>query len=402
MTFPNVAALLADVPTVRDTVLAAAAAGRNVPGSDPRAMTHSWLFTGPPGSGRSNAALCFAAALLCPVAPGEGCGNCESCRGIIGGQHQHTDLVFVCPQELSIGVDTVRGVVTAAAMRPTVAPWRVIIFDNADRLTDGAANALLKTVEEPTASTVMILCAPSDDPEDFSQTLRSRCRHLYVPAPSVGRIVEILTAEGHSAADARLAAVTSLCHVGRARRLVTDSAAVSRRAMSINLAEDVFTGSGGFIAVTNVLKAVEKEAVESYAQADAAEVAKLENALGVGARGKGTAKAQRDVKSALKDLEAQQKKRATRRTRDLLDLVLVDLAGVYRDAFMLKVGAQVALTHPDFAGLAGDIAARVSEEGLLACYDAIGVCRKRFRQNVSPAIALDGLIGRLRVACGAR
>lgn len=402
MSFPNVAALLADAPSVRDTLLAAAAAGRHLPGSDPRAMTHSWLLTGPPGSGRSNAALYFAAALLCTEQPGVGCGNCESCRGIIDKPHQHTDLVYVSPQELSIGVDTVRDIVTSAAMRPTVAPWRVIIFDNADRLTDGAANALLKTVEEPTASTVMLMCAPTDDPEDFSQTLRSRCRHLYVPTPSIDKIVEVLVAEGHSAADARLAAVTSLRHIGRARRLVSDPDVQRRRAMSINLAEDVFTGSGGFLAAGNLVKAVEKEAKESFAEADAAEVAKLENAYGAGAKGKGAAKVQRDVKSAVKELEALQKKRATRRLRDLLDLVLVDLAGVYRDALMLKVGATVELTHPDFSGLSGEIAARVSEEGLLACQDAIHTCRERLTQNVSPSTAFDGLVGRLRLACGAR
>ncbi|APT93586.1 DNA polymerase III subunit delta' [Corynebacterium phocae] len=368
-------------------------------GSDPRAMTHSWLFTGPPGSGRSTTALYFAAAIMCPVEPGLGCGNCESCVGII--KHgRHTDLVFIEPQELSISVDSVRNVVESAARRPTVAPWRVIIFDNADRLSNSAANALLKTVEEPTASTVMIMCAPSDDPQDFSQTLRSRCRHLYIPTPTVDDIVAQLVSEGFAEKDSRLAAVTSLRHIGRARKLVSTPEIQQRRAMSINLAEDIFCGSGGFAAVGRLVKNVEKMAKESHKEADAAEVDKLRVAFGAGGRGRGTAKAKDGMETAVKELEKKQKTRGTRRVRDQLDLVLVDLAGIYRDALMLKVGAQVELVHPDFAGLSGELAAKVTEDGLLACQDAIHTCRLRIEQNVSPAIAFDGLVGRLRLACG--
>ncbi|QPK79357.1 DNA polymerase III subunit delta' [Corynebacterium lizhenjunii] len=397
----NVAALLADTPSVRDTILRAAAAGCKLPGSDPRALAHSWLFTGPPGAGRSTAALALAAALMCTDQPGQGCGACESCRGILQ-QRQHTDLVFISPQELSIGVAGVREMIHQAASLPTVAPYRVVIFDNADRLTDEAANALLKTVEEPSSSTVLVLCAPTDAPEDFSQTLRSRCRHLYIPAPSVERIVEILQAEGHSPQDARLAAVTSLRHVGRARRLVSDPMAQRRRAAAINLAESVFHGSGGYAAATGLLAAITKEAKEAYQEADAKEIAAVELAYGAGAKGKGAAKAQREAKSAVKRVEELQKKRATRRLRDLLDLALVDLAGIYRDALMVKVGANVEMTHPDFAGLAQELAAKVSEEGLVAAQDAIRTCRNHIANNVGPALAFDGLVGRLRQACGAR
>ncbi len=400
MSNPNVAALLGDTPAVRDTVLAAAAAACGLPGSDPRAMTHSWLFTGPPGAGRSTAALALAAAILCQREPGIGCGNCESCIGILEHQ-QHTDLVFIRPQELSIGVDTVRDIITAAAMRPSVSPWRVIVFDNADRLTDGAANALLKTVEEPSAATALVMCAPSDDPEDFSQTLRSRCRHLYIPTPSVDKIVEILQREGHSPADARLAALTSLRHVGRARRLVSDPQAQRRRALAINVAESVFHGSGGFRAAAGLVAAVEKESKAAYEDADQAEVKDLERAFGAGGKGKGAAKAQREVARAVKDLEALQKKRGTRRLRDLLDLSLVDLAGIYRDALMLRAGAQVDLTHPDFEPLAHELSQRLDGAGLLACQDAITLCRERLAQNVQPGVAFDGMVARLRLACGA-
>lgn len=396
----SVAQRLADTPSVAQVILGAAAAARGQEGADPRAMSHSWLFTGPPGSGRSNAALYFAAALMCT---GEqlGCGHCEACVSILKHE-QHTDLVYVNPKEQFITVDTARRVIERAAAMPTVAPWRVVIFNNADRLNSQAANALLKTVEEPPARTVMIMCAPSEDPADFSQTLRSRCRHLYIPAPSVGGIVKQLVAEGASEHDARLAAVTSLRHVGRARKLVTNPQVQRRRAVAINLAEDLFHGSQGFQAVTGLIKLVDEESKSTAAKSDAAELDKLQKAYGLGAKGRGAAKAQREARSAVKELQGLHKKRAKRRMIDILDLCLIDLSGIYRDALMLKVGAEVEMTHPDFSGLAGELAARVSEEHLLDCQAAITFCREQLTQNATPQVAFDGLIGRLRQACGTR
>ena len=407
LTRGSVAQRLADRPAVRDAIMQAARAARDLPGADPRAMSHSWLFTGPPGSGRSNAALAFAAALMCTnvetnVPEAElGCGHCEGCRSVLETQ-SHPDLKFWTPQGLTIKVEEVRGVIKDTIALPTHAKFRVIIFDNADRLTAGASNALLKTVEEPSAQTVIIMCAPSADPQDFSQTLRSRCRHLYIPSPSVEYIVEQLVAEGASPSDAHLAALTSLRHVGRARRLVTNPDAQKRRAMAINLAEDVFHGSQAFQSTQALIKLVNDEAKTEGSEREEKEVSDLEVAYGAGGKGKGTGRENRDLKSAVKRLQDQHKLRQTRRQRDYLDLVLVDLAGIYRDALMRKVGADVELTHPDFEGLADELAARVSEEGLLACQNAISTCREQMGHNVTQQIAFDGLIGRLRIACKTR
>lgn len=404
MTTRSVSERLADTPAVRETIMSAATAAR---GEGGYAMTHAWLFTGPPGSGRSNAALAFAAALVCENPDVVGCGECKACRDALAGRH--TDVVRVVPRGLFISVDYAREIVRDAARLPTVAPWRVVIIENADRLHTRAADALLKTVEEPPEHTVIILCAPSDDPEDFSQTLRSRCRHLYIPAPSVDEVVRILTEEeGASESDARLAAATTMCHVGRARRLVRmgednkPNQSQIRRAMAINLAESVFAGARAFQEVGALIKAAEKEAVEAYAADDAAERRKLEEALGAGAKGKGAAKALRGVASSVKQLEDEQKRRGTRRKRDVFDLVLVDLAGVYRDALVVQSGASVPLTHPDFEGLAREIAERVSAEGLTECLDAISQCRERLGQNVLPMVAFNGMLGRIRLACNTK
>ncbi|WP_291313334.1 DNA polymerase III subunit delta' [Corynebacterium sp. UBA2622] len=399
MTYRSVSERLADTPRVRDTIMAAAAAARGI--GDPRAMTHSWLFTGPPGAGRSTTAVAFAAALVCTDPDEIGCGRCKSCLDAFADSH--TDIVHVVPKELAIHVEAMRDIVHQAARLPTVADWRVIIIDDADRFTEQAADAFLKTVEEPPARTVIILSAPSTDPEDFSQTLRSRCRHLYIPAPSSGEIVRILTEEeGASLNDAQLAAATSLRHIGRARLLVKNRDVQARRAQAINLAELVFHGDQAFQAVGTLIAAAKKESVSAYAAEDQRERDALAQSLGVGAKGKGAAKALRGSEASISELETRQKKRGTRRNRDVLDLTLVDLAGVYRDAMVIRSGAGVALTHPDFEGLSAEIAGRVSLEGLVACQDAIGKCRESLDQNVQPTIAFNGMIGRIRKACNVK
>ena len=307
----------------------------------------------------------------------------------------------VVPQRVNIPVDYVRRtIVPQAARLPTVAAWRVIVIENADRLNTDAADALLKTVEEPPEHTVIIMCAPSADPQDFSQTLRSRCRHLYVPAPTEDEVVRILVEEeGATEHDARLAAAATMRHVGRARLLVRSGQVQKRRSMAINLAELVFHGAQAFQAVGALVTAAEKEAVEAHKAEDEAERAKLENALGMGAKGKGSAKALGGAASSIKALEEEQKKRGTRRKRDMFDLVLVDLAGVYRDAMIIQSDAGLALIHPDYEGLAREIAERTTPEGLVECQEAIAQCRERLAQQVQPAVAFGGMLGRIRLAC---
>ncbi|NLP39764.1 MAG: DNA polymerase III subunit delta' [Corynebacterium pollutisoli] len=397
----SVAERLSDTPTVRDTVMHAAGAARAFARGEAAdlgsAMAHAWILTGPPGSGRSVAALAFAAALQCSD-PGEvGCGRCQDCRDVLADAH--TDVLHIVPAGLSIGIEEMRDMRSEASKLPTVADWRVIIIEDADRLTGPAADAILKVVEEPPERTVILMCAPSIDPEDFSPTLRSRCRHLYVPYPSVDKIVALLIDDtGASPADARLAAVASGRHIGRARRLVTDPEAQKRRASALNLAEMVFHRDEAFKAATAFLKSVDKQVKEMSDDEDATELATLERSLGKGGRGKGTQKAMDGSAGALSELEKAQKTRRNRRKRDFIDLALVDLAGLYRDALMLSTGADVGLTHPDFEGLARELADKVSEPGLVECLDAVTTAREHITVNVTPTIAIDGMLGRIRLA----
>ncbi|MDU0478608.1 DNA polymerase III subunit delta' [Staphylococcus chromogenes] len=392
---------LAGGSLVRDALIDAAQAARRIAAgelTDSSAMTHAWLFTGPPGSGRSNAARAFAAALMC-TGPEVGCGQCQNCRDVMADQHP--DLIHVVPKELSISVDLMRERVVATYLDyPTVADWRVIIIEDADRLSEGAANALLKTVEEPSPRTVIMLCAPSLDPHDISVTLRSRCRHIYVPTPSIEDATRILLADGTlSEPAARLAAAATGGHIGRARHLATSETARSRRAQVLHLAELVYHREAAFQEVGALVAAVEKETLAELEPVEEAEADKIRNSFGAGVRGKGAARLTKGMDQELKTLEAVHKKRRTRAQRDAFDLALVDLAGLYRDALLQAAGASLELTHPDFSGLSGDLAAKNSVAALTACLDAIAECRASLGYNVRPVVAMSGLVGRLRKAC---
>lgn len=362
-------------------------------------VTHAWLFTGAPGSGRTIAARALAAGLVCTSPEVAGCGICPSCRAVLGGTHPDVELIQ--PQELTTGVKFARDVVEKAHTLPTSAPWRVIIFEDADRMTESASNVLLKSVEEPPSRTIFMLCAPSTHPRDILPTIVSRCRHVYVPVPSNESVAALLVAEGGvSEHDAELAAAASVGHIGRARYLVHNVVAQQRRAQVLGLAELIYHGDVAFQEVGALFSKIETEVDERLTDVEAEEKEKLQVAMGGGMKGKRVASLRSSINAAEKELEATQKKRRTRQKRDALDLALVDFAGIYRDALITKSGAEIGLTHPDMSGLSGDIAARHPETALVACIDAIMKTRELFGQNVRPVVALDAMVGRIRLALG--
>ncbi|MEI6252025.1 MAG: DNA polymerase III subunit delta' [Mycobacteriaceae bacterium] len=381
--------------TVESELVAAARAARgdSAHGADEvGSMTHAWLITGPPGSGRSVAALCFAAALQCTGEGAPGCGQCRSCTTTMAGTH--ADVRRIVPEGLSIGVDEMRAIVATASRRPSTGRWQIVVIEDADRLTEGAANALLKVVEEPPRATVFLLCAPSVDPEDIAITLRSRCRHVALVTPSAEEIAQVLVdSDGLGLQDARWAAAVSGGHVGRARRLATDPEARDRRIRALGMARDAATPSRAYAAVEELVAAAKTEAEALTTGRNETEAEELQVALGAGGTGKGTAGALRGSAGALKALEQRQKSRRTRAERDALDRSLIDLATYFRDALMAASGAGgVAVSHPDMADRIAALAAHASQESLLRCIEAVLACRDALAMNVKPKFAVDAMV----------
>jgi len=358
--------------------------GGRPPGpAQPGGMTHAWLFTGPPGSGRSVAARAFAAALLCPYG---GCGQCASCHQVQAGTH--ADLMLIRPEGLSYGVKQTRDLVLRAAGQPTGGRWQIVLFEDADRCTEQAANALLKAIEEPAPRTVWLLCAPSA--EDLVTTIRSRCRVVTLVVPASAAVAQVLiTRDGIDPASARAAARAAQGHVGRARRLATDPSAAKRRADVLRVPLTATSLGPALAAAAALVRTAEEEAKAVTEQLDEPERDSLRLAFGEGSTGKGVAKAMRGMAGAMKDLEDRQKSRATRVKRDTLDSALLDLALFYRDILMVQLGADVELANGDRDTDLRRLASSASPEATLRRMQAIMHCRERLTLNVAPLLAVE-------------
>ncbi|WP_239089683.1 DNA polymerase III subunit delta' [Sphaerimonospora thailandensis] len=375
---------------------AAAAAAEAVAGGRGTGMTHAWLFTGPPGSGRSNAARAFAAALLCDdaLSADRGCGNCGACHQVEVGSHP--DLTRVRPEGLSYGVRQTRDLVLKAAGAPTLGRWRIVLFEDADRVTEAAANALLKAIEEPPPRTVWLLCAPS--PDDMIITIRSRCRVVTLRTPPAEAVARVLTERDGVPLDMALfAARAARGHIGRARRLALDEEVRRRRADVLSIPASL-SGVGACVtAAERLVKTSTEEADAATAELNETETAELRKVYGEGSSGKGLNKGLvRGGAGALKELETLQKSRATRIKRDSLDLALLDLVAFYRDVLAVQFGAGVELANEDRRREIETMARGSSPEDTLRRTQAIMRCRERLAANVNPQIAVEAMTLALR------
>ena len=363
---------------------AAAAAAAVLAGErpEPGAMTHAWLFTGPPGSGRSVAARAFAAALLCPSG---GCGECAACRQVQAGTH--ADLLLVRPEGLSYGVKQTRELVLRAAGAPTGGRWQVVVFEDADRCTEQAANALLKAIEEPAPRTVWLLCAPSS--EDLVPTIRSRCRVVSLVVPASAAVAEVLV---------RGTVSSPLPRWPRPARRRDTWAAPGAWPWTLRPPPGARMSCGCRCrpprsarpsAAAALVRTAEEEAKAVTEELDDPERQALRRAFGEGSTGKGVAKAMRGMAGAMKDLEDRQKSRTTRVKRDTLDQALLDLAVFYRDVLMIQLGADVELANGDRDADLRQVASSSPPESTLRRLQAIMHCRERLPLNVAPLLALE-------------
>lgn len=350
-------------------------------------MTHAWLFTGPPGSGRSNAATAFAAALNCeqPDPAQRGCGQCHACRTILG--ETHPDVQHVRTEKVTITIDEARELVSTAGNHPASGRWRIIIVEDADRMAERTTNVLLKAIEEPTARTVWMLCAPS--PADVLVTIRSRCRGVGLRLPAVDDVAALLVArDGVDPALAASAARMAQSHVGIARRLARDADARQRRLETVRFPLALKGITSAVLMAERLMSIATAEADSSNAERDATERAALLGSLGL-EEGATVPPAQR---GQLKRLEEDQKRRGKRSVTDSLDRTLTDLLSFYRDVLILQVGATGSLVNEEIRADIEAFAADGTPEQTLARIDAINLTRRRLvTSNVAPLLALEGM-----------
>lgn len=375
-----------------DALVTVDSAGEAVPPGSK--MTHAWLFTGPPGSGRSTAARAFAAALQCTspdraLGGAPGCGFCDGCHTSLIGTHADVDVIRT--DLLSIGVKETRELVRRAQLSPAVGRWQVIVMEDADRLTEGAGNVLLKAVEEPAPRTVWLLCAPSL--EDVLPTIRSRCRHLTLRTPPVDAVADVLIRrDGIDPERAAAAARATQGHIGRARRLATDERARARRAAVLKLPLRVEDIGGCLKAAQELIDTASEDARQASEEVDAKETEDMKAALGAGAGGR----MPRGTAGVMKELEDKQKRRKTRTQRDSLDLALTELTGFYRDVLALQFGSRIAIANADAEDSLDRVARSSTPERTLRRIEAVSACRRALDRNVAPLLAVEAMTMALR------
>ena len=355
-------------------------------GEESQEMTHAWVFTGPPGSGRSSAAVAFAQALICP---NNGCGTCDDCNS--AKTHGHPDVEIIRTEGLSIKVEEVRELLTRVAWAPSMGGWRVVVMEDADRLTESAANALLKAIEEPGTRTVWLLCAPTL--HDVLTTIRSRCRHLQLRTPSLEAVTNVLINRDHIAPGmADFAARVSQGHIGRAKYLATNESVRSNRKTIMQLPLQLGSLAAAFLAAQTLVDLATTEANATSDERDEKEVEKLQEAYGKGATGRGMATG---GAKAVKELEKEQKSRSTRMVRDSIDGALLDIATFYRDVMMVQSGNIDSMINTDMREQIESYAANSPSHSTINKINAIMDARENLARNSAPLVTCEALMCQL-------
>jgi DNA polymerase-3 subunit delta' len=346
-------------------------------------MTHAWVFTGPPGSGRSSAAVAFAQALICP---NNGCGTCSDCNA--AKTSGHPDVEIIRTEGLSIKVEEVRELLTRVAWAPSMGGWRVVVMEDADRLTESAANALLKAIEEPGTRTVWLLCAPTL--HDVLPTIRSRCRHLQLRTPSLNAVTDVLiNRDKIPPAMADFAARVSQGHIGRAKYLALNESVRSNRTRIMQLPLQLGSLAAAFQAAQTLVDLATTEANTTSDERDEKEIEKLQEAYGKGATGRGMATG---GSKAVKELEKEQKSRSTRMVRDSIDGALLDIATFYRDVMMVQAGANDALINKELETEIRTLAEKTKPQSTIKKINAIMDARTSLSYNAAPLLTVEALM----------
>ncbi|WP_166996360.1 DNA polymerase III subunit delta' [Paramicrobacterium fandaimingii] len=344
-------------------------------------MTHAWLITGPPGSGRSNIAYAFAAALL----SGDPDSDPQTLTQV--DSRTHPDLSILRTENVTYKIDDVRSFATTSYFSPSVGRHRVMVIEDADRMTERTSNVLLKALEEPPERTVWVLCAPSD--ADMLPTIRSRVRTLRLSMPTIDDVAALLQVQlGVDAVTAERAARLAQSHIGMAKRLATDTDALGRRERTLRTALAMHNVTDAVMAAAGMLEIAGDDAKAFTAERDELERAGALRSLGVEPGGT----VPPALRSQLKALDDEQKRRATRSLRDGIDRILVDLLSLYRDITMVQLGRDTSIINREFADDLRRAADTTEPARTLHTMDALQQARTRIAGNVAPALALEAAL----------
>lgn len=345
--------------------------------TDESAMTHSWLITGPPGSGRSNLAYAFAAALL---------GGDEATQRQVAAR-THPDLGVLSTERVIIAIEEVRQLVASSQFSPSVGRYRVMVIEDADRMAERTSNVLLKALEEPPPRTVWILCAPSE--ADLIPTIRSRVRTVRLRVPDVNEVADLLVRrDGVDPAVATRAAREAQSHIGMAHRLATNADARGRRERTLDVALGIRSVSDAVVAAASLLELAKADAEALTEEKDAEERDSALRSLGIEPGGT----IPPALRSQLKNLEEDQKRRATRSLRDGIDRIMVDLLSLYRDILLVQLGVPGEPVNLDILDRVREAANASDAPQTLGTMDAIAIARRRIESNVAPALALEAML----------
>lgn len=347
---------------------------------------HSWLFTGPAGSGRSTLARAFAAALQCEE---NGCGICTNCKLIAADAHP--DVRMLVTDKVIISIEEVRQLVQFSSLGSSLGDYRIVIIEDADRMTERTSNVLLKALEEPQPKTVWILCAPSA--ADMLPTIRSRTRNVVLRLPSIEEVAQLLIQRDGVKEDlALMCSRQAQQHVGMARRLALSADARKRRMDTLRELVTIKNLSGAMATAERLLAFAKKDAESSSEEKNQQERSKLLAAYGIEDE-----KIPANLRSEFRQLEENQKRRNTRALRDGIDRIFTDMESLFRDILSLQLGANSTLINQELAEEIQQRADYTSAENSIKVLEAISISRSRLEANVRDLVVLESLCTKLIV-----
>ena len=354
---------------------------------DPSQITQSWLICGPPGSGRSNMARAFAAALESPD-HGMSAEPTRVTQQVLAGTHP--DVTVLTTNKVTIGIDQVREIITTSEQMPATAPWRIIIIEDVDRMLERTTNVLLKEIEEPAEHCIWLLCAPSA--QDVLPTIRSRTRIVNLAVPSTQAVAGFLTSTTNVEPKvAQRAARLAEGHIGIAKLYATDERVMSDRDELVVGVMNLARASDAVLLAGNLIDNAKAQAEADANRITAGQEAEFRRINGLAPSDRIPPKLRGAFNQIAKKDDV--KRLVTRRTRDVLDRALNSIASIYRDVAVLQNNAEdsVGLINLENRSSITELSVRLNRSGAVTRLDEVAHARKRLAGNGNPLLVFESL-----------